>query len=326
MAVQITDEYIELLNKGVSREIQVSIQYLLQHAKAEESILRKIKQENYLLEKTTYETIAKSLKEIGIQEMKHAAKIIERIYYLGGKATTIGARITVGATLKEFAELDFKAEEEALVLYREVIEAARAIGDMETYEDFLDIYSDEEKHLFRFQELLTIDDSEPPENEPDSKRFREVFTDDYIAMLNKAVAAEICAIIQYTNQHEKANWIALRKLETPLEVISDKNRAKVVSELLKKTFMVEMQHLETITERIYRNKFECVSVPDPFPEIGETADDFLLLDHKAEDDAIMLYREIVEEALKRGDTVTRRIFEKIIDDEEGHYWAFDDFF
>jgi bacterioferritin len=325
MAVQITDDYIDLLNKGVAREIQVSLQYLLQHAKMEK-ILRKVRPENYLLDKTTYETIAKDLKDFGIQEMKHAAKIIERIYFLGGMATTKATKITIGETLKEFADLDYKAEEEALILYREVIEAARAIGDMETYDDFIKIYSDEEKHLFRFQELLSMDDSEPAENEPESKRFREVFTEDYIAMLNKAVAGEIGAIIQYTNQHEKANWISLRKLESPLEVISDRNKAKVVSDMLKHVFMTEMQHLETISERIYKVKAECVSIPDPLPVIGENADDFLLNDHKAEDDAIMLYREIVEEALKRGDTVTRRIFEKIIDDEESHYWAFDDFF
>jgi len=325
MAVQINDAYIELLNQGVSREIQVSLQYLLQHCKMEK-ILRKVRAENILLDKTTYETIAKDLKDFGIQEMKHAAKIIERIYFLGGKATTKGAKVNVGEGLKDFAKNDFKAEEEALILYRKVIEEARKIGDMETYDDFIKIYSDEEKHLFRFQELLTIDDKEPPEIEPESKHFRAVFTDDYLALLNKGVAGEISAIIQYTNQHEKANWLTLRKLETPLEVIEDKNKAKVVSELLKKVFMVEMQHLEMIAERIYRVKGEAVAVPDPLPQVGENADDFLKLDHKAEDDAIMLYRGIVAEALKRDDTVTRRLFEKIIDDEESHYWGFYDFF
>jgi hypothetical protein len=51
MAVVINDEYIALLNQAVRREIQVSVQYILQHAKMEK-ILHKIKAENLLLDKT----------------------------------------------------------------------------------------------------------------------------------------------------------------------------------------------------------------------------------------------------------------------------------
>ena len=42
MSVKITSEYIELLNKAVARELQVSVQYFLQHAKIEK-IMRKVK-------------------------------------------------------------------------------------------------------------------------------------------------------------------------------------------------------------------------------------------------------------------------------------------
>jgi bacterioferritin len=87
MAVKTTPEYIDLLNEAVAREIQVSIQYLLQHGKMEKLIMKKLP-ENILLDKTTYDAVGKFLREIGIQEMKHAASIIERIYYLGGLATT----------------------------------------------------------------------------------------------------------------------------------------------------------------------------------------------------------------------------------------------
>ena len=62
MAVQVTSEYIELLNQAVSREIQVSIQYMLQHTKMEK-LMRKLIGENILLDKTTYEAIGKFLKE-----------------------------------------------------------------------------------------------------------------------------------------------------------------------------------------------------------------------------------------------------------------------
>jgi bacterioferritin len=324
MAVQATSDYISLLNQGVSREIQVSIQYMLQHGKMEK-LIRKVIPENILLDKTTYEAVGKFLREIAIQEMKHAADIMERIYYLGGAATTKSDKPTIGNTLSEFARLGVKAEEEALVLYRKIIEAAAKIGDWETRELFEKIYSEEEKHLFKFQEYANMkDEPEGPEQVPLSE-WRKILTDDYFALLNKAVAAEISAILQYTNQHEKAALLALREKTTALEVIKESNKAKVVSDLLKSIFMVEMDHLEKISERIYLLEGEAIYNPDPLPQVGETVDDFLKLDHEAENYAIVLYRKIIEEAMKRGDTKTRRMFEDIVMQEEEHYWSFDDF-
>jgi bacterioferritin len=112
---------------------------------------------------------------------------------------------------------------------------------------------------------------------------------------------------------------------TPLEVIQDNNKAKVVSELLKPIFMAEMDHLEKISERIYLIEGEATYNPDPLPQVGENADDFLKLDHEAENYALVLYRKIIEEAMKRGDSKTRRMFEDIVSQEEDHYWTFDDF-
>jgi len=324
MAVKATSEYISLLNQAVSREIQVSIQYMLQHAKMEK-LIRKVIPENILLDKTTYEAVGKFLKEFAIEEMKHAAAAMERIYYLGGSATTKGDKPVVGNSLSEFAKLGVKAEEDALVLYRKIINAAKEIGDWETWEMFEKIYAAEEKHLFKFQEYANMkDEPEGSETVPLST-WRKIITDDYFALLNKAVAAEISAILQYTNQHEKASLLALRKKASPLEVVTEANKAKVVSDLLKTIFLVEMEHLEKITERIYLLEGECIVFPDPLPQVGETADDFLKLDHEAENIAIVLYRQIIAEALKRGDTKTRRVFEDIVMQEEEHYWTFDDF-
>jgi bacterioferritin len=324
MAVKATSEYISLLNQAVSREIQVSIQYMLQHTKMEK-LIRKVIPENILLDKTTYEAVGKFLKEIAIEEMKHAADIMERIYYLGGSATTKADKPVIGNSLSEFAKLGVKAEEEALVLYRKIIMASREIGDRTTRQLFQKIYDAEEQHLFKFQEYMNIkDEIEGPETTPLSE-WRKIFTDDYYALLNRAVAAEISAIIQYTNQHEKASLLDLRKKMSALEVVTESNKAKVVSDLLKTIFMVEMEHLEKITERIYLLEGECTVVPDPIPQVGETPEDFLKLDHKAEDYTITLYRQIIAEASKRGDTTTRRMFEDIVMQEEEHYWTFDDY-
>jgi bacterioferritin len=324
MAVQPTSEYFDLLNMAVAREIQVSIQYMLQHAKMEK-LIRKVIPENILFDKTTYDAVGKFLKEFAIVEMKHAADIMERIYYLGGSATTKSNKVNVGNTLSEFAKNGVKAEEEALVLYRKIINAAKEIGDWETRERFEKIYGEEEQHLFKFQEYVNYkDEPEGAETVPLSE-WRRIFTDDYFALLNKAVAAEISAIIQYTNQHEKAALLALRGKNTALEVVQETNKAKVVSDLLKPIFLVEMEHLEKITERIYLLEGEATTEPDPIPQVGNNADDFLKLDHEAENYALVLYRKIIEEAMKRSDSKTRRMFEDIVSQEEDHYWTFDDF-
>jgi bacterioferritin len=324
MAVKATPEYFNLLNQAVSREIQVSLQYMLQHTKMEK-LIRKTLPENILLDKTTYDAVGKFLKDFAIAEMKHAAAIMERIYYLGGAATTKADKVYVGNSLSEFAKNGVKAEEEALVLYRKIIEEAGKIEDWQTREMFERIYREEEEHLFKFQEYTNFqDEPEGPEQVPLSE-WRKIFTPDYFDLLNKAVASEISAIVQYTNQHEKASFLPLRMKNTALEAIQESNKAKVISNLLKTTFMVEMEHLEKISERIYMLEGEATYEPVPLPKVGETVDDFLKLDHEAENYALVLYRKIIEEASKRGDTKTRLMFEEIISQEEDHYWSFDDF-
>ena len=324
MAVQPTSEYFDLLNMAVARELQVSIQYMLQHTKMEK-LMRKVKAENVLIDKTTYDTVGKFLKEFAIVEMKHAADIMERIYYLGGSATTKGNKPVIGNSLSEFAKLGAQAEEEAVVLYRKIIKAAKEVGDRTTRQLFQKIYKEEEEHLLKFQEYMNMKDEPEDAGTAPVSEWRRIFTDDYFALLNKAVAAEISAIIQYTNQHEKAALLTLRGKNTALEVVQEKNKAQVVSELLKPIFLVEMEHLEKITERIYLLEGEAVTEPNPIPQVGNNADDFLRLDREAENIALVLYRKIIEEAMKRGDSKTRQLFEEIVSQEEDHYWTFDDY-
>jgi bacterioferritin len=324
MAVKITPDYVDMLNKAVEREIGVAIQYILQHGKMEKLVRRTIP-ENTLLEKTTYDAVGKFLREIAIQEMKHAASIIERIYYLGGHASTKSSKVTVGGSISEFGKLGVKAEEEALTLYRQIIETAGKMGDWETRELFEKIYGEEEGHLFKFQEYTKFQDEKEEPSKVPLPEWRKIYTDDYFTLLNKAVSAEITGILQYTNQHEKMAYLDLRMKNTALEAITETNKASVVSKILKDVFMQEMEHLEKISERIYLLEGEATFKPDPLPVIGDTAQDFLKLDHALESSAISLYRQIIAEALKRGDTTTRRMFEDIILQEEDHFWTFDDF-
>ena len=139
------------------------------------------------------------------------------------------------------------------------------MGDWETRELFEKIYGEEEDHLFKFQEYTSFqDEKEEPDKVP-MPEWRKIFTPDYFDLLNKAVAAEICGIIQYTNQHEKAAFLELRMKKHPLETVTDTNYQGVVSKILKDIFMEEMKHLEKISERIYLVDGEAVTKPDPLP-------------------------------------------------------------
>ncbi|MFW9992365.1 MAG: bacterioferritin [Candidatus Odinarchaeota archaeon] len=324
MAAPANKELIDLLNQAVARELQVSIQYVVQHTKMEK-ILQRIRHENILLDKTAYDVVGTFLKEFSIEEMKHAGQIMERIYYLGGEATTKASKPQIGDYLSDFAKLGLEAEEEALVLYRKIIDLAGKLGDWETRELFEKIYSDEEKHFFKFQEYLDIEPDLDAPKAPEAEWMKTI-TEDYMALLNRALAGEIQAVIQYTNQHEKASKLAHRKKSMTLEVVTETNKANAISEMLKTIFMQEMEHFEKIAERVYLLDGEAAVVPDPLPQVGETPEEWLLNDRKAEDEAIVLYRKIIEEATKRGDYPTRALFEKIIIEEDEHFFMFDDFF
>jgi len=132
-------ELQDMLNKGIAREIQVSIQYMWQHV---------------LWKGVKGFAVKDELKAIAITEMKHAEAIAERLAYFGGTPTTKPDPIFVGENLKEMLELDKKAEEEAIALYRQTIEMAQKEGDTTTARLFRQILSDEEEHHDTFSGLL----------------------------------------------------------------------------------------------------------------------------------------------------------------------------
>lgn len=129
----------DMLNDAISREIQVSIQYMWQHIMA------------VGMESASVGGIFKSF---AITEMKHAEAIAERLDYLGGVPTTQPAPIKVGKGLTEMLKLDLNAETDAITLYKEIIKVAREEGDETTKKLFLDILADEEDHHNQFQTLL----------------------------------------------------------------------------------------------------------------------------------------------------------------------------
>lgn len=132
-------ELLELLNKAIARELQVSIQYMWQHV---------------LWSGVKGFAVKDELKKIAITEMKHAEAIAERLAYLGGIPTTKPDPIFVGENLKEMIERDKEDEENAIKLYKEIIKKAEKEDDVTTADLFKKILADEEEHHDTFTGLL----------------------------------------------------------------------------------------------------------------------------------------------------------------------------
>jgi len=129
----------ELLNKAIARELKVSIQYMWQHV---------------LAKGFEGELVKPELRRIAIVEMSHAELIAERLVYLGGIPTTQPDPIEIGDSVRKMIEIDRKAEEEAIKLYKEIIRTALKEEDYTTAKLFEQILADEEKHHEYFSSIL----------------------------------------------------------------------------------------------------------------------------------------------------------------------------
>jgi len=135
---------LNILNRSIAREIQVSIQYMWQHVMAvgmKSPAIREI------------------FEETAIDEMKHAEAFAERLDLLGGVPTTTPDPIKVGGTLREMIEFDLQAEVEAIELYKQAIQIAIDAKDPVTRLMYEEILETEEEHWKTFQDLLVKEES-----------------------------------------------------------------------------------------------------------------------------------------------------------------------
>ena len=138
-ATKASNALLDKLNEAIASEMQVAIQYMWQHVQW--SGVKGF-------------AVQGELRSIGIAEMKHAEAIAERLSYLGGIPTTKPSPIFVGTTLKEMIEQDVKDEENAINLYKQIVEMARKEGDETTNRLFREILQQEEDHHDTFTTLL----------------------------------------------------------------------------------------------------------------------------------------------------------------------------
>jgi bacterioferritin len=121
-------------------------------------------------------------------------------------------------------------------------------------------------------------------------------------LLNRAVASELGAIIQYMWQH-----ITMAGLE-----------AESVGDAVRDISRAEMGHAERIAERL--NYFGGIPTVKPDPiYVGGEIPAMLKVNITTEEAAIALYMDIVRQATEDGDEETALMFKQIILDEQDHH-------
>lgn len=138
----------------------------------------------------------------------------------------------------------------------------------------------------------------------DSKQKRR---QNVIEVLNKARAMELQAIYQYMNQHYNLDDMDYGELAAKLKLIA----------------IDEMRHAEMFAERVKELGGEPVTGHDGKIAKGQKVEAIFPFDSQLEDDTIDTYNQFLLVCRDNGDSVSMKIFEDIIDEEQIHYNYFD---
>jgi bacterioferritin len=128
-----------------------------------------------------------------------------------------------------------------------------------------------------------------------------------VTVLNKARSMELQAIHQYMNQHYNLDDLDYGELAAKIKLVA----------------IDEMRHAEMFAERVKELGGEPVTEPAGPVEKGQAVEKIFLFDTDQEDDAIQAYNQFLLVCRENGDSVSMKLFETIIDDEQEHYNYFD---
>ena len=140
-----------------------------------------------------------------------------------------------------------------------------------------------------------------------AKKTKEERREKVIEALNKARAMELTAISQYMNQHYNLDDMDYGELAAKIKLIA----------------IDEMRHAEAFAERIKELGGEPTSEPDNKVQKGQPVEAVFSFDAELEDDTIDVYNQFLLVCRDNGDSVSMKIFEQIIDEEQMHYNYFD---
>jgi bacterioferritin len=128
-----------------------------------------------------------------------------------------------------------------------------------------------------------------------------------IEVLNKARAMELHAIHQYMNQHYNLDDLDYGELAAKVKLIA----------------IDEMRHAEDFAERIKELGGEPTTEKAAKVEKGQQINQIFTFDTTLEDDTIDAYNEYLLICRENGDSVSVKLFERIIDEEQAHFGYFD---
>jgi bacterioferritin len=139
MVQKASPKLTEMMNQGIAAELQAIVQYMWHHV---------------MVKGIQSESLSGVFEKVAMDEMKHAEKIAERLFYFDVNPTTKPTPIATGGDAVQMLQADTKAEEEAITLYKEIIKQAATEGDETTRLLFEEILSEEEGHHDTFTTLL----------------------------------------------------------------------------------------------------------------------------------------------------------------------------
>ena len=128
-----------------------------------------------------------------------------------------------------------------------------------------------------------------------------------IEVLNKARAMELQAIHQYMNQHYNLDDMDYGELAAKMKLIA----------------IDEMRHAEMFAERVKEIGGEPVTGHDGKIEKAQKVEAIFPFDSDLEDNTIDVYNQFLLVCRDNGDSISMKIFEDIIDEEQIHYNYFD---
>ncbi|NLG73189.1 MAG: bacterioferritin [Chloroflexi bacterium] len=128
-----------------------------------------------------------------------------------------------------------------------------------------------------------------------------------IELLNRAVADELLAVHQYMYFHFHC----------------EDQGYDLLGKLFSRTAIQEMKHVEELAERILFLKGEVeMKVGGEVQKITDVRE-MLAHARQMEEESAREYNEWAAECAKNADAVTKKLFEDLVADEEGHYDNFD---
>lgn len=128
-----------------------------------------------------------------------------------------------------------------------------------------------------------------------------------IEVLNKARAMELFAISQYMNQHYSLDAMDYGEMAANMKLIA----------------IDEMRHAEMFAERVKELGGEPVSGYADKAKKGQDVQAIFTSDADLEDNTVDIYNQFLLVCRDNGDSISVKLFEQIIDEEQAHFNHFD---